>query len=190
MPVQDTAVADHAAADPGADGDVDEMAQATAGAEPQFAQGRGVGVVLEPDRQAQPLTQQIAQRHVAPTEQGGRKQGDAALQVERAGRRDAAAGERPGFGPEFGAGVQHLPHHGLRPGGRLGAGLPLGNHRARAGHDTHPQFGAAEINRQSRRVWRHGAGVRSSACSQAIRCTMSAAPNASEPITTVSAPAE
>ena len=83
------AVDDDAAADPGADGQVDQVSDAAAGAIEVFGQGGDVGVVAEEGGPAKPLTDQGAQRDITPTGQVGRFQHHAGDRVERPGRADA-----------------------------------------------------------------------------------------------------
>ena len=82
------AVDDHRAADAGAEVDAHQVRLAAAGAEPPLGPDRGVGVVLDHDRQPQPRADGLAQRLVAPGQVRG-EQHVGAVGVDEAGRADA-----------------------------------------------------------------------------------------------------
>jgi hypothetical protein len=61
----EVAVEEQAAADAGAEVEVDEVAGAAAAADPAFADGRGRAVLLDHDGAGEAAFEQGAQRHVA-----------------------------------------------------------------------------------------------------------------------------
>ena len=86
---------DDAAADPGRDGEVDELVAAAAGAEGALGEGGDVGVALDRDRQAEVALQRRRQLQAAVAgAEVGRAEEDAALGVERADGGDADPGQR------------------------------------------------------------------------------------------------
>src|SRR5262249_34665280 len=82
-------VDDDAAADAGADGDVDEVPYALPGAERQLAEGGGVGVVLQPGADARALVHDLRQRDVAPAFELRRCGNNAVLGIDPTRRTDA-----------------------------------------------------------------------------------------------------
>ena len=104
---QEAPVGHDPAADAGAHRDVDDVGEAAAGAEAPLGERGDVGVVLQPDLEAQPRRQEVAQRHVAPAGQGRRVVHDAGGRVQRTGRADAETGDR-----DVGPGRPHPPDEG------------------------------------------------------------------------------
>ena len=86
------AVEHDAAADAGADGDQQQVVDVLAGAEGELAPGRGVRVVLDDDRQVDPLLEVGLEVHVAPGEVGREHHRRPGL-VDVAGRADADGGD-------------------------------------------------------------------------------------------------
>jgi hypothetical protein len=90
-PMQQAPIDDHAAADAGADGDIDHVPQAAPGAEAPLGQRRDIGVIIDADRQAEPLGCQRREGHVVPAAQPWRMSHHAGRGIQRAGRADADA---------------------------------------------------------------------------------------------------
>ena len=90
----DLAVEDQAAADPGADGQHHHVRLAAGGAEEVLGEGGDVAVVVDEDRQPDPLFDEVADRQVGERQVDG-GDGDAALVVDR--RRDPEP-DRGGLG--------------------------------------------------------------------------------------------
>ena len=179
---------DDAAAHAGADGDEQQVVGVLAGAEAVLAPGRGVGVVLDDDREVDQLADGLGQRFVDPVDVGGERH-RGAVDVDEAGRADADAAhvdvrsrEQP---------LDQRGHHGGDAGGVVRRGLAVRTDDAAVGrHETSGDLGATDVDtdavhsavgrwalgsclvRRRRRGGRHG--VRSSA-SRTVRPNCTAA---------------
>jgi len=88
----ETPVDDDAGAEPGADGEADQVANAAAGAEVELADGERVGVVVDVGGHAVALLQVVAERHLAPGGDVLHPIDDAAVEVDDARHATADAG--------------------------------------------------------------------------------------------------
>ncbi len=142
-PVQ-LAVRDDAAADAGAQGEHDHLARAAAGAVAKLGEAGHVGVVVDHDRHAVALAEQIAQGHVA-QRQVGRQHDAAGAKVDHRRRADAERVDRAVLGHGLVEATVQVVEAGT---GRLGGGGA-----ARAGQDAEGivdqpdgELGSAEID--------------------------------------------
>ena len=87
--MDDAAVIDDAAADTGAEGEQDKVVDVAAGTVPLFAEGGGVGVILEDDGCAELLADGIAQGEVFERFEVIGTEDDALAQADETGDADA-----------------------------------------------------------------------------------------------------
>jgi hypothetical protein len=88
----DLAAQDHAEADSAAKCHHEEVREADAGSEPTLGDDKGVDIVLDHNREAEPLFQEGANRDIAPAEEW-REAADAVAAVDGAGHAEAEAEE-------------------------------------------------------------------------------------------------
>ncbi len=156
-PADDAPAQHDAAADAGAEVDHDQVALAAAGAEAVLGPDRGVGVVVDEDRQRHPLAQGLAQRLVAPGEvrredDGGPVGGDEPRGPD-ADRRDVVGAALEQLLDDRDDGVLDHPR-----GGRAVRGVAPGanQHRAVGVDDAAGHLGAADVDADRERAVSHG----------------------------------
>ena len=145
---------DHAAADAGRDGQVDQVLMAPSRSEAEFGQRGGIGVVVQRNGQrpaclGQARFQTALEREINPARQVRRIFDDAGVAVKRTAAADADAGDFTCAAPkQREAQLQQLPGHAF------GAEIELGRRSqgiqqlALGADDARRQFGAAHVQRQ------------------------------------------
>ena len=93
----ETPIDDDACTDASAYRYVEHVPRATSGPEGVLAKSGGVGVILQPDGEAEALLQHFDERHIPPADELWRRRHDSAFRVHPAGRSDAEAAEGAGF---------------------------------------------------------------------------------------------
>src|SRR5581483_2697554 len=151
---QQVVIDDDAAADTGADGEVDHVGDAAARAEAVLAEGGEVSVVAGADGQVAEGGQAVGEGQVFPAGQVGGLVDDAAPGVDGAGCDDAnahraRAGGRAGDGMKDGVGDAREDH--IWPGGRVGGVDRVGDQVALAADEAHAEARAAQVDGDGQR---------------------------------------
>ena len=162
--MMNAAVQHDSAADPGSDRKTDHMTGATGSTDPTLAQQGTVGVVVEHNREVEPIPEVATERHVRPAEVGG-QQDDSVLAVE--GSRSTGANAQylcaTHSALQLGAALQrHLDHiTDDLVGPSIGRCASLGSAHdvgSVLGHCGDHQVGAADVDAEH--VVQEGLGVR------------------------------